>query len=211
MASALPQTRRAWNRRFVEVARERGLRTVGGYAYVYVDGYVASVGGYVDQAPDPYTVSWSASIKPAQLDDILWAAFMPDLQLSPAKRRSLRVNGTFATPALDLEHGKLTAPLGEDPAPTLAILFDRFDELLTKYLQVAPTPADFLGQLDARIPEDEAVRPQARLRYALALIANGRREEAAELLRGEMAKDKFGPMISSQGRSAFDHLAESLE
>jgi len=55
------------------------------------------------------------------------------------------------------------------------------------------------------------VRLQARLRHALALIANGRRKEAAELLRVEMAKDKFGPMISSQGRSVFDHLAESLQ
>jgi len=209
--ATLKEISRVWNRRFIEVARERGLRTVGGYAYVYVDGYVASVGGYVAQATDPYTVSWSASIKPAELDDILWAAFMPDLQLSPAKRRSLRVNGAFTSPALDLERGKVTAPLGEDPGLTLAVMFDRFDDLVTEYLQVAPAPSDFLAQLDARIPEDEAVRPQARLRYVLALIANGRREEAAELLRVEMAKDKFGPMISSQGRSVFDHLAESLE
>lgn len=209
--ATLKEISRVWNRRFIEVARERGLRTVGGYAYVYVDGYVASVGGYVAQATDPYTVSWSAFIKPAELDDILWAAFMPDLQLSPAKRRSLRVNGAFTSPALDLERGKVTAPLGEDPGLTLAVMFDRFDDLVTEYLQVAPAPSDFLAQLDARIPEDEAVRPQARLRYVLALIANGRREEAAELLRVEMAKDKFGPMISSQGRSVFDHLAESLE
>lgn len=93
----------------------------------------------------------------------------------------------------------------------MAVLFDRFDDLVTEYLRVAPAPSDFLAQLDVRIPEDEAVRPQARLRYVLALIASGRREEAAELLRVEMAKDKFSPMISSQGRSVFDHLAERLE
>lgn len=210
MASALPQTRRVWNRRFIEIARERGLRTSGGSAYIYVDGYVAFVCGYVERATDPYAVSWSASIKPAELDDILWAAFMPDLELSPAKRRSLRVNGWFTTPALDLERGKLWAPLGEDPGPTLAVMFDRFDELLTEYLQVAPTPTDFLDQLDARIPEDQAVRPQARLRYVLALIANGRRYEAAELLRAEIASGEIG-LMRSRGRGVFEHLADSLE
>ena len=41
-------------------------------------------------------IRWTAAIKPLVLDEILWVAFMPDVDVSgPRKRLTRRINGAF--------------------------------------------------------------------------------------------------------------------
>ena len=122
--TTLAQLRTTWDRRFAEMARERGLRTVGGYAYTDDGGTLTASAVMIGAKSDPLRVSWWVETKPVALDDALWAAFLPDLDAGPAKRRTMRVNGAFAAPTLELARGVREVDLSAVPDETVAWVLD---------------------------------------------------------------------------------------
>ncbi|MCU1479145.1 MAG: hypothetical protein JWQ64_3838 [Subtercola sp.] len=206
----LKEIQQYWDRAFTHAARHRGLRTVGGYGYTDDGIHVASVALVISRRSDPLRISWWVEIKPLKLDDILRDAFLPTLDVGPAKRRSLRVNGAFAAPALRLDRGEYLVALVEEPASTVNAVLDRFEDLRTEYLRVAPDPHDFIDQAQLRASDANSVSPSARLREALALVVAHRNDEAVRLLRNELDNHRHGPMGGPDG-DVFDLLLKYLE
>jgi hypothetical protein len=73
-------------------------------------------------------VEWMAQTKPLVLDDILWAAFMPDADLGgPRKRLNVRIYGVFTVSPLDIGAGTMEVPVSDEPAPHLAAVIGEFE------------------------------------------------------------------------------------
>lgn len=192
------EVRKLWEPAMVTHARAHGLRTVGGYAYLDQDDFVSVVALLPRATGDVVRVSWWVSTKPTALDDVLWAALMPDVHMGPAMRRNRRVNGAFAAPDLVLGRGELEVPNGDDPAPTITEVLGLFDDLRKEYFRASPTIEDFAERSQAEsaggIP-----RPQALLRDVLALMLAGQQGSALALLQAALARGERGPLSGPDG------------
>ena len=207
--ATLREIRKIWDGIFVEIAHARGLRTVGGYGYVDDGTYVSTLAIAIGAKSDPLAVTRFAEIKPIALDDVLWGAFMPELNIAPGKRRSLRVNGVFAAPGLELFWDNKSVGLEADPTPTIVDAVDEFLLRRAAFRQAAPSPIDFIDQVVARVPNEESSRPKARLREVLALIVAGHDGEALTMLERLLIQGERGPMGGPDG-DVFHVLAKHL-
>ena len=93
-ASAGPARR--WDQQFRTECRRRGLRFVAEHGFIADEVYLSSLSVAVRVVADAgvVRVEWMAQTKPLVLDDILWAAFMPDADLGgPRKRLNVRIYG----------------------------------------------------------------------------------------------------------------------
>lgn len=188
-----------WSKALISAAHARDLGTIAGFGYVDDGTHVCSAGIFVPRRADVLEVTWDITIKPIELDDVLRAAFMPELKVGAARRRSLRVAGAFAAPGLELDAGTFLVPVLDDPAPTIDAVLDRLLRVRREYLRVAPRSRDFIDQVHARVSREQACTPGGRLREALALIVAGEPAKAIEILETSIAGGENGPMSGPSG------------
>lgn len=85
------------------------MRFVTATGFVLDDVYVAEL--FYPQVLHPnkdldrLRITWTVDIKPLAVDEILWAAFMPDEVMGPQKRINRRVNGAFKVQPLRIGSG----------------------------------------------------------------------------------------------------------
>ncbi len=132
MAKAAPLAQ-PWIDAFRPACRTRGMRFVSEEAFIVDDVYITSIRTWVfhpDNDPERLRINWQITIKPLAVDEILWAAFLPDVTMGPQMRINRRINGAFQVQSLSLERtAKDIAAIEPDWGPVL----DEFD----RYLQEA--------------------------------------------------------------------------
>ena len=189
---------RRWDQQFRTECRRRGLRFVAEHGFIADEVYLSSLSVAVRVVADARVVrvEWMAQTKPLVLDDILWAAFMPDADLGgPRKRLNVRIYGVFTVSPLDIGAGTMEVPVSDEPAPHLAAVIGEFERVHARFIAEHSTMADFLTAVRAAdTPPDP---DQRRLREIVALIAADRREEAVAIADAELAQGNHGPMWSS--------------
>ncbi|MEV0670928.1 hypothetical protein [Mycobacterium sp. NPDC050441] len=206
------ELRKLWDQRIKDEATARGLKSVGGSVYRADDVYVAvllPIAG-VDRKAESVRLTWRAEIKPLVLDEILWAAFMPDQDLGgPRKRLNLRVNGAFTVSGLEIGAGSVQAQPTDDPGVVIAAMLDEFDRLSAEFIAAHPDVDAYLTAVRA-CPTEQAGRPRNRLREIVTLIAVGDRDAAAALADAEVAAGEQGPMSGPRG-GVFELLSVSCK
>ncbi|MUL81279.1 MULTISPECIES: hypothetical protein [unclassified Mycolicibacterium] len=205
--SAAGDLRKLWDRRIKDDATARGLRSVGGFVYQSDEDYLAVLIpiAWPDIKAGTVRLSWRAEVKPLVLDEILWAAFMPDQDLGgPRKRLNLRVNGAFTVSGLDLGSGALTAQTADDPGVAVATMLDEFERLRAEFVAAHPTLDQYRDAVGPIASGDGSRRD--RLLQILTLMAAGDRDGAAAIADAEVAAGERGPMYSSSQRAGVFEL-----
>ncbi|MEE6165087.1 MULTISPECIES: hypothetical protein [unclassified Mycolicibacterium] len=202
------ELRKLWDQRIKDECKARGLRFVGGSGFqadaVYLSVFSASRWATKGEAVPRWR--WTATIKPLVLDEILWAAFMPDEDLGgPLKRLNLRVNGWFAVDGLDVGSGFVEVPDPAQPGTAVAVMLDEFERARSEFVAAHPDVATYLKAAQS-LPAEQAGWPRNRLREILTLIAVGDRDAAGALADAELAGGEHGPMSGPRG-SVFELLS----
>lgn len=210
---------RQWEQAFKAACRGRGMRFVSGEAYIVDDVYITSVWPTLRRRDGGrMKFSWTIRIKPLALDDVLWAAFLPDVEMGPRMRLNRRINGAFTITPLQIDSGLLEAPITDDPGAHWEALLDDADRVRTDFCHRHPTIPDFLEHLRTAEHRD---RPVNRLREIATLLAAGMSEEAAAMADTALAAGEHGPMSSNanvyeylsafaKGQKAWDAFQASL-
>ena len=99
-------TQKAWFDAFKPACRSRRMRFVSETGFVVDDVYLAELD--VDATPlsalkhsahdgdlDGFRITWTVAIKPLAVDDVLWTAFLPDVEMGQQMRINRRINGAF--------------------------------------------------------------------------------------------------------------------
>lgn len=210
----------AWADALRDASRRRGMRFVGGIPFVLDDVYLSSLDCRVvrpDRESARLRVDWTASIKPLAVDDVLWRAFMPDVEMGAQMRINRRVNGAFQIHPMRIAGGSREFPAGDiDPEPIL----DEFETARSAFVARRPGVADFVTALE----EDSRYRASNWWLEGMvaALIAAGRASEAARLADDAIAGGKRGTMASTvdvlkylsayaKGPDAYAAFRQSLE
>ncbi len=173
------------------------MRFVTGSGFVLDDVYVTELFYpqvfHSDQDPDRLRISWTVDIKPLAVDDILWAAFMPDVQMGPQMRINRRINGAVKVTPLRIGSGDRDVSAADEPNwdPVL----DEFDRIRHDFIAAHPSPADYVVALD-RYP-DRIAASRSLTRLITALIAAGHNEDAARVADEAIARGEQGPMSST--------------
>ncbi|CAM3792723.1 hypothetical protein MYFR107205_26845 [Mycolicibacterium frederiksbergense] len=169
------------------------------------------------QDPDRLRITWTVDIKPLAVDDILRAAFMPDVAMGPQMRINRRVNGSCKVQPLRIGSGRRDVSAGDEPDwdPVL----DEFDRIRAEFIAAHPTPADFVSALEH---SPDGIAPNRALtRTVTALIAAGRNADAARIADEAVARGERGGMSSTvdvlkylaayaKGPAAYAAFTESL-
>ena len=201
-AAALELQKR-WQQAFQLRVRDRGLRFVSQEAFVVDDVYITALAPSV-RAPagEHIEVGWSAAIKPLAVDDVLWAAFMPEEEMSPRMRLNRRINGAFRIVPLEIARGSFEAPTADDPGSRWTTLLTEFERIRADFVARHPTIDDFLSAIRAG---DLPTRPVFQQREIATLIAAGHLDEAAGLAEAALAAGERGTM--SDGADVFEYLS----
>lgn len=195
MAKGSP-AQRAWVQALRPACRRRGMQFVSEEGFVLDDVYVTSVSAQVfhpDQDPDRLRITWTVRIKPLAIDDILWAAFIPEVVMGPKMRINRRVNGSCQVRSLRLDSASREVAAGDEPDwdPVL----DEFDRVRADFIAAHPTPADFVAALEH---SPDGIGPSRSLtRMITALIAAGRNADAARIADEAVARGERGGMSST--------------
>ena len=180
-----------WTEAFRAACRDRAMRFVGGEGFLLGEVYLAAVSALVfDADGDRLRIDWHFDVKPLAVDDVLWAAFTPETQMSPQMRINRRINGSCQVPPLELQRGVFEVCADDEPA--WDALLDRFDAARRDFLASYPTAADFVTAL-ADHP-DRVAPNRAITRQVAALIAGGHAEEAAIVADRAIATGQRGNM-----------------
>lgn len=192
-----------WQQAFRLSVRGRGLRFVSEEAFVVDDVYITSLTPSV-RAPagEHIEVGWSAAVKPLAVDDVLWAAFMPEEEMSPGTRLNRRINGAFQIVPLEIARGSFEAPIADDPGPHWDVLLAAFGRIRTDFTAGHPRIDDYLSAIRAA---DLPARPVFRQREIATLIAAGHVAEAAGLAEAALGAGERGTMSSDA--DVFEYLA----
>jgi hypothetical protein len=169
------------------------MRYVSGEGFVVDDVYLTELWPKVQQdGSGGVVISWQILIKPLAVDDVLWAAFMPEVVMGPTMRINRRINGAFRIQPLTIATGSRTAAPGDEPEPHWDSLIDEFDAIRTDFVTGHPTAAHFLAAIRADAPaERRAIDVQREL---TTLIAIDRGPEAAALAEATLAAGEQGTM-----------------
>ena len=186
------QLARDWDQAFTAACREAKIRHVGGFGYIADDTYLTEFrGGGVRNGPLA-THSWSISIKPLLVDDILWAVFMPDTDLGgPRARLNHRITGAFSVSSHEIARGHRPLPLDTNPRPVLDALLDEFTTTRDTFIAAYPTVSDFYQRVRG------AHYGRARLLEVLTLLAiddyrNAKKAIAAAIDHGDVVFSTLG-------------------
>lgn len=192
----------AWTDAFRPACRARGMRFVGGEGFVIDDVYLAALGALVfDAGTDGLRIDWDITVKPLAVDDILWAAFLPDVAMGPQKRINRRINGAFTIRPLRVARGSLTVAKAAEP--DWAPILDEFERVRAEFVAARPTIDDFVVALQD-LP-DGVASGRGITRRVTALMAAGRNEEAVSHAEAARARGESGSMSSTV--DVLDYLA----
>lgn len=188
---------RAWNDAFKPSCRRRGMRFVTAAGFVLDDVYVTELFYpqvfHPDKDPDRLRISWTVDIKPLAVDEILWAAFMPDVVMGRQMRINRRINGAFRVQPLRIDSGRLDFPATDEPNwdPVL----DEFDRVRAEFIATHATAADYAAMVEQH---PDGIAPSRTLtRTVTALIAAGRNTAAARIADEAIARGERGGMSST--------------
>lgn len=188
---------RAWNDALRPACKSRGMRFVSATGFILDDVYVTELFYpqvfHPDQDPDRLRISWTVEVKPLAVDEILWAAFMPDEVMGRQMRINRRINGAFKVQPLRIGSGHRDFPATDEPDwdPVL----DEFDRLRAEFIAAHPTAADYAAVVEHS--PDEIAPSRALTRTITALIAAGRNADAARTADEAIARGERGGMSST--------------
>ncbi len=214
------QTVRNWLAALPAASKEHRWRHVSGIPYVISDDHVAALEVHAEAGAhrgDRPRLVWSIVIKPTVVDDVLWEAFLPDVEIGARARANRRINGAFRVPPLELAQGERVIELRAEP--DWGPVFDEVDTVRTRYLTPHPGLDDFIA---ASEQDTTAGTGQRLVRTITALIAAGRCEEAKVMAESAIAQGESGLMSSrvdvlhhlaahASGPEAFADFRRSLE
>jgi hypothetical protein len=201
--SAARELQRQWDDAFKAVCKSRGMRLVSGEAFTVDDVYFTALNPTVWlPTGNEVKVTWKITIKPMAVDDILWRAFLPDVQMGPRMRLNRRVNGAYQVRPWTIGQGVFETPKSVDPEQQWSELLAEFERIRGDFIAEHPTASDYLRVIrTVEHPE----WPHHRLREITTLIAAGLTEEAAATADAEVAAGEHGPMWSEAG--VFEYLS----
>ncbi|MFV8142043.1 hypothetical protein ACNQR7_31140 [Mycolicibacterium senegalense] len=173
------------------------MRFVSGDGFVLDDIYITSVSTQVfhpDGDLDKLRISSTFSVKPLAVDEILWAAFCPNVTMGPKMRINRRINGACQVQPLRLERGVREVVATDEPdwGPVL----DEFDRVRNDFVAAHPQPADYAAVLEEG-SHDGIAPSRTRTRMVTALIAAGRNGDAARVADEAIARGERGGMSST--------------
>lgn len=171
------------------------MRFVSGTAFVLDDVYLTSVDARVvhpDQEPGRLRIDWAVEIKPLAVDDVLWAAFLPDVVMSRQVRVNRRVNGAFQVRPLRIASGSRDVAAGG--APDWNPVLDACGAARDDFIAAHPDAAGFVAALE----QDGGghASGQGLVRVVAALVAADRAQDAARVADDAIARGERGPMAS---------------
>ncbi|WP_238306153.1 MULTISPECIES: hypothetical protein [Mycobacterium] len=204
---------------FKRVSRDAGLRFVADIAYRVHGSYLAQLSVWRERGSEDAQseLRWRAGIKPLVLDDILWAAFLPQADLGGERARlNLKVRGGFTADPLPIGEGVIAAGHPGDLDGGLRATIDQFDCVTAQFIDRYPGVPDYLIALGDLIADSVHPLPRHQLRQILALIAADRPGEAAALADAQIAAGETGPFSgpilgSRYHDGVFQHLALSCK
>ncbi|MCV7285368.1 hypothetical protein H7J87_08515 [Mycolicibacterium wolinskyi] len=186
--------RQAWADAFRPACRARGMRFVSEEGFLLDDVYLTSISTQVfHEGSEALRITWDVSIKPLAIDEVLWAAFLPDVEMGPKMRINRRINGAFTIQPLRLSRASHDVAATDEPdwEPVL----DEFDRVRADFIADHPTAADFVSALRRA---DDGIAPSRGLtRLVTALISAGDNTEAANIADEAIARGERGSMSST--------------
>jgi hypothetical protein len=195
--SAARELQKQWDDAFKAVCKSRRMWLVSREAFAVDDVYFTALNPTVWlPTGDEVKVTWEITIKPMAVDDILWRAFLSDVQMGPRMRLNRRVNGAFQVTPWTIGEGVLETPKSSDPEQQWSELLAEFDRIRGAFISEHPTAADYLRVIRTG---DHPDWPRNRLREITTLIAAGRAEEAAATADAALAAGEHQGMSSSAG------------
>lgn len=163
------------------------MKYVSGMAHV-VDGvYLTTL---VPQVGSQYTVN----IKPLAVDEIFWAAFMPEEKMTARMRLNRRMNGAFLVRPMTLVSGAAVAEAAD--GPDWEPLLDEFERVRADFIAQHPTVEDF-AEVQARLQPGHTASGTALPLTITSLMAAGRSEEAALLADEAISRGQSSGMSST--------------
>lgn len=188
---------RAWNDALRPTCKSRGMRFVSATGFILDDVYVTELFYpqvfHPDQDPDRLRISWTVEIKPLAVDEILWAAFMPDEVMGRQMRINRRINGAFKVQPLRIGSGHHDFPATDEP--DWASVLNEFDRIRTEFIAAHPTVNDYAAVVEHS--PDGIAPSRALTRTVTALIAAGRNADAAVIADEAIARGERGGMSST--------------
>jgi hypothetical protein len=193
-------SREEWPAAFKRACRRHKMRFVSEEGFFLDDVYITALAQY---PAGPEAVGWKIWIKPLALDEVLWAAFMPDVVMGRTMQINRRINGAFQIHPLTLEvEIRPTADLVH-PDEFWDAACEHFLAVRAGFIARHPTVADFLTVVHG--PDDDPARPVHLLREITTLIAVGETARAASLADDALARGVSGGM--SSGADVFELLS----
>lgn len=187
----------AWKDALRPSCRGRGMKFVSGAGFVVDDVYLTELFPmrvfHPDKDPDKLRFSWTVDIKPLAVDEILWNAFLPNVEMGPQMRINRRVNGAFRVQPLRIAQG--THDVLATDEPDWSPVLDAFDRARAEFITAYPAVADFAVALQQHV--DGIAPNRALTRTVTALIAAGRGVEAARVADEAVAAGESGGMSST--------------
>ncbi|MGD7788322.1 hypothetical protein ACQCX2_08350 [Propionibacteriaceae bacterium Y1700] len=184
---------RPWLDAFRAAARDRGMKFVSGAAFVVDDVHIASITASVrKQGSDQLRIGWTVDIKPLAVDEVLWAAFLPDVTMGPTKKINHRISGAFQVRPVRLTAQHRVVRVADGPNWEQAL--DEFDRLRQDFVVVHPDLTTFIAR--SKPADDDQLTGHALVSLITALIADGRGAEAARLADEAIARGESGHMSS---------------
>lgn len=127
------------------------------------------------------------------VDDVLWTAFLPDVEMGQQMRINRRINGAFTISPLRIADGHRDVSPGE--APQWDPIIDEFESAREEFIGRYPTAVDYVTAL-AQSPDTTASN-RALTRGVAALIAADRPDDAVRTVDEALARGESGSMAST--------------
>lgn len=193
--SATADVTKAWYTAFTSACKARRMRFVSDTGFIVDDVYITSLSVTVHRVgKDLLQMSWTTGIKPMPVDDILWASFLPDVQMGTRMRLNRRINGTFRVWPLILDEGRRQVAIASQPDWSDAL--GQFSRVHAEFVAKHPTAAGFVEAVRAH--SDAEQRPSVNIvREITALLAAGANAEAADVADAAIARGEQGNMSSA--------------
>jgi hypothetical protein len=185
---------KAWDAAFKSACKEHKMQFVSGVGFIVDDLYIASLNTMVSRSgKDQLQVSWTIEIKPMAVDDFLWEAFLPDVEMGARMRINRRINGAFRVWSLPLDGGRRLVPTTSQPDWSAEL--DQFSRIRAEFIAQYPTAAGFVAAVRAH--SDAEQRPSVNVvREITALLAAGLNGEAADVADAAITRGEHGNMSS---------------
>ncbi len=100
-----------------------------------------------DQDPDRLRITWTVDIKPLAVDEILWAAFIPNVVMERQMRINRRVNGAWELKTR-CASAVATADVPVTDEPNWGPILDEFDRVRAEFITAHPTAADYAAAVE---------------------------------------------------------------